>query len=100
MARAPEGTTGPAIGKPAKAVASDRSGRLRAPQARRLPPFAATAARFLRDVRAELTRVAWPDRQVVIASSVVVVFVLVVTSLYLAACDFVFAKVFEQVLSH
>ncbi|HXX40058.1 MAG TPA: preprotein translocase subunit SecE [bacterium] len=100
MARATEGTTGPAIGKPARTASGDRSARLRASQARRVPQVLDSAMRFLRDVRSELNRVSWPDRQMLIASSLVVVFVLVVTALYLAGCDFVFAKIFEQVLAH
>jgi len=42
--------------------------------------------------------VALPDRQTVIASSIVVVFVLTVTSLYLAGIDLVFAKLLEPIL--
>jgi len=55
----------------------------------------ATAAQFLSDVRAEMNRVAWPDRQTIIASTVVVVFVLVVTALYLAGWDYIFAGLFS-----
>jgi preprotein translocase subunit SecE len=56
------------------------------------------AIQFLKDVRAEMNRVAWPDRQTVIASSVVVVFVLTVTALYLGGIDLVFAKLLEPIL--
>jgi len=52
----------------------------------------------LKDVRAELNRVAWPDRQMVIASSLVVVFVLVVTALYLAGWDLLLAEISKQIL--
>ncbi len=45
-----------------------------------------------------MNRVAWPDRQVVIASSLVVIFVLVVTALYMAALDLVWAKLFQAIL--
>lgn len=64
---------------------------------RRLPRLWSTAVQFFSDVRAEMKRVAWPDRQTVIASTVVVVFVLVVTSLYLGAWDYVFATLFTSV---
>jgi preprotein translocase subunit SecE len=100
MARATDGATGSAIGKPARAAGGDRpAARPKALQTRRVPQVFGTAIQFLQDVRAEMKRVAWPDRQTLIASSVVVVFVLVVTSLYLAGWDFLFAKLFEQVLS-
>ena len=50
---------------------------------------------FLGDVRAEMNRVSWPDRQTIIASTVVVVFVLTVTALYLAGWDYIFAGLFS-----
>ncbi|HLJ61470.1 MAG TPA: preprotein translocase subunit SecE [bacterium] len=100
MARASDGTTGPAIGKPVRTASGDRAAtRPKASQARRVPQVFDVAIRFLLDVRAELKRVSWPDRQTLIASSVVVVFVLIVTALYLAGWDFVFAKIFEQILN-
>jgi len=63
-----------------------------------MPQLVETSAQFLKDVRGEMNRVAWPNRQTVIASSIVVVFVLTVTSLYLAGIDLVFAKLLEPIL--
>ena len=68
------------------------------PVPRRLPTFIEISVQFLKDVRGEMNRVAWPDRQTLIASSVVVVFVLTVTALYLAGIDLVFAKLLEPIL--
>ncbi len=65
---------------------------------RRIPRWVTTAVQFLKDVRAEMNRVAWPDRQMVIASSLVVVFVLIVTALYLSGWDLLLAEVFNRVL--
>jgi preprotein translocase subunit SecE len=99
MARASNGVTRPAIGKAARAAAERSAVRQgRAPQARRLPQVLQNAEQFFRDVVAELNRVSWPDRQTLIASSLVVVFVLTVTSLYLGAADLIFAKLFERFL--
>jgi preprotein translocase subunit SecE len=101
MARAPEGVTGPAVGKPgriAPVVERPAPRPLRVPQFRRAPRVLGTTVQFLKDVRAELNRVAWPDRKTVIASSMVVVFVLAVTALYLTAWDWVWAKLFEVLL--
>jgi len=100
MARATDGATGPAIGKPARAPGSDRpaSRPARAAAARRFPRVVETAVQFLKDVRAEMKRVAWPDRQTVIASSLVVIFVLVVTALYLGGWDLLLAEIFRQIL--
>jgi preprotein translocase subunit SecE len=53
------------------------------------------AVQFLVDVRAEMNRVAWPDRQTVIASTIVVLFVLIVTAMYLAGWDYLFAQLFS-----
>lgn len=120
MARATDGAgaTGPAFGKPARLTPAGLLSRTRdnpavpiraqpgkpavrqgrpAP-ARRVPPVVETSLQFLKDVRAEMNRVAWPDRQTVIASSLVVVFVLTVTALYLAGWDLVLAELFKQIL--
>lgn len=97
MARGPEGAAGPVAGKPARVQAPERP-RAARPVQRRLPNFIEISAQFLKDVRSEMNRVSWPDRQTLIASSVVVVFVLTVTALYLAGIDLVFAKLLEPIL--
>ncbi len=119
MARATggAGATGPSFGKPvrvspgglfsrrddpgapARAQAARPAAKpARSAPARRLPQAVEVAVQFLKDVRAEMNRVAWPDRQTVIASSLVVVFVLVVTAFYLAGWDLLFAEIFRLVL--
>ena len=112
MARVTNGASGSALGKPGRATASglapsaDRQKSAEKPKGavvvrsarlpvRRLPHFWSTAVQFLSDVRAEMDRVAWPDRQTVVASTIVVVFVLVVTALYLAGWDYIFAELFS-----
>jgi preprotein translocase subunit SecE len=54
--------------------------------------------RYLREVRAELTRVDWPSRQEIIAMTVVVVVVLLAMALYLGAWDLLFSWLFQRVL--
>jgi preprotein translocase subunit SecE len=121
MARASDGATGPAFGKPVRTPPDGLSSRggsgegvqagLPArPQAarsiakptrsavRRAPRVVSSTVQFFKEVRAEMNRVAWPDRDTVIASSIVVVFVLVVTALYLAGWDLILAKIFQQFL--
>jgi preprotein translocase subunit SecE len=95
MARATEGAPGSALGKAARVAVAKPA---KAAPARRIPRWVTAAVQFLKDVRAEMNRVAWPDRQVVIASSLVVIFVLVVTALYMAALDLVWAKLFQAIL--
>jgi preprotein translocase subunit SecE len=92
MARGTEGATGQVPGRPARM----QTVRV-AP--RKLPHSIEVSVQFLKDVRAEMNRVAWPDRQTLIASSIVVVFVLVVTALYLAGVDLVFAKLLEPIIA-
>ena len=91
------GAAGPVVAKPARVQAPERPRQFRVAP-RRMPAFIETVVQFLKDVRAEMNRVSWPDRNTVIASSVVVVFVLVVTAIYLAGIDLVFAKMLEPIL--
>ena len=114
MARASDGASGSALGKPVRvspagASASggvsakgpdrpkpaDRGSRPGRLQVRRLSRLWAVAVQFITDVRAEMNQVAWPDRQTVIASTIVVLFVLTVTAMYLAGWDYLFAQLFS-----
>jgi preprotein translocase subunit SecE len=54
--------------------------------------------RYLREVWAELKRVDWPSRPELIASTIVVVAVLLAMALYLGAWDALFTWVFSRVL--
>ncbi len=56
------------------------------------------AVRYLREVWAELKRVDWPSRPELIASTIVVVAVLLAMALYLGAWDALFTWVFSRVL--
>lgn len=68
------------------------------PAARRGSSPVERAARYLREVRAELNRVTWPSRQELIASTVVVVVVVSVVAAYLGAWDALFTWLFQRVL--
>jgi preprotein translocase subunit SecE len=46
--------------------------------------------RFTRDVRGELRRVTWPDREQLRQSTAVVLIIVFVLAVYVAAVDFVF----------
>jgi preprotein translocase subunit SecE len=46
--------------------------------------------RFTREVRAELRRVTWPDRDQLRQSTAVVLIIVLVLAVYVAAVDFVF----------
>jgi len=47
---------------------------------------------FIDEVKLELDKVTWPSRKETIATTWVVVFIVVLISFYLGACDLVLAK--------
>ncbi len=62
------------------------------------PSIQDRVVRYLREVRAELTRVEWPSRAELIAMTVVVIIVLLAMALYLGAWDALFTWMFQKVL--
>ena len=117
MARASDSASGPALGKSARVPPAAGSGLVPAKSADRqraverpsrparfrlgrVSRLWGTALQFLNDVRTEMNRVAWPDRQTVIASTIVVIFVLTVTAIYLAGWDYIFGELFSYVFKH
>jgi preprotein translocase subunit SecE len=60
--------------------------------------FLRRAQEFVREVMAEFRKVAWPSRQELINSTVVVITVTVVVSLFLGAVDVVLARIVERIL--
>ena len=53
---------------------------------------------FVREVVAEFRKVAWPSRQELINSTVVVIAVTVVVALFLGAVDVALARIVERIL--
>ncbi|PYN41947.1 MAG: preprotein translocase subunit SecE [Candidatus Rokuibacteriota bacterium] len=60
--------------------------------------FLRRAQEFVREVVAEFRKVAWPSRQELINSTVVVITVTVVVSLFLGAVDVMLARIVERIL--
>jgi len=60
--------------------------------------FLRRAQEFVREVLAEFRKVTWPSRQELINSTVVVITVTVVVSLFLGLVDVVLARVVERIL--
>jgi preprotein translocase subunit SecE len=60
--------------------------------------FLKRAQEFVREVLAEFRKVSWPSRQELINSTVVVITVTVVVSLFLGAVDVVLARIVERIL--
>jgi len=54
---------------------------------------------FLSEFRVEMKKVSWPNRKEVIASTGVVLAVVVFVSLYLGVTDFVLSKLLRHMLS-
>ena len=54
--------------------------------------FLARPRRFARDVRGELRRVSWPNRDQLRQSTAVVLIIVLVLAAYVAAWDFVFGR--------
>jgi preprotein translocase subunit SecE len=71
-----------------------------APQAPRPAEERTSPAQFLREVRGELRKVAWPSRSEVINYSFIVLFTVVILTAYIALLDFGFGeaifKLFER----
>jgi preprotein translocase subunit SecE len=59
--------------------------------------FIAGPRRFARDVRGELRRVSWPDRDQLRQSTAVVLIIVIVLALYVAAVDVVFQSLVRLV---
>jgi preprotein translocase subunit SecE len=59
--------------------------------------FLAGPRRFARDVRGELRRVSWPDRDQLRQSTAVVLIIVIVLAIYVAAVDFVFQSLVRLV---
>lgn len=53
---------------------------------------------FLESVKIELAKVTWPTRKETVATTGVVVVIIVLISLYLGACDIVLAKMMRLIL--
>jgi len=56
------------------------------------------AKNFLQEVKVELGKVTWPTRKETVATSWIVIVIIVLISLYLGACDIVLTKLMRLVL--
>jgi preprotein translocase subunit SecE len=74
---------------PATAKGSNKKAQQRQPQ-KKGGGVLAGPRRFTKDVRGELRRVSWPDRDQLRQSTAVVLIIVIVLAIYVAAVDFVF----------
>jgi preprotein translocase subunit SecE len=59
----------------------------------------AKAKTFVQEVREELHKVTWPTRKETIATTWVVVVIIIIISLYLGVCDLLLNKIMRFVLN-
>jgi preprotein translocase subunit SecE len=58
----------------------------------------AKANKFLQDVKVELGKVTWPVRKETVATTWIVVVIIMLISFYLGACDIVLTKLMRIIL--
>jgi preprotein translocase subunit SecE len=63
-----------------------------------VPLVLAKANKFLQEVKVELGKVTWPLRKETVATTWIVVVIIVLISLYLGACDVILAKLMRLIL--
>jgi preprotein translocase subunit SecE len=54
--------------------------------------------KFFREVRAELRKVTWPGRKELVTSTLVVVFVVAISTAYIGLIDFAFSRVLQTLI--
>lgn len=62
------------------------------------PDFGKNPIEFFKEVRTELSKVTWPQRDLVVKLTIVVIGVSLVVAIYLGGLDFTFAKGIELLL--
>lgn len=63
------------------------------------PDFGKNPLQFFKEVRTELSKVSWPNRQTVLKLTIVVIGVSVAVGIYLGGLDVIFAKAVETLLA-
>jgi preprotein translocase subunit SecE len=80
------------LGADGEAARPEPGERQRRAQAQRAPRERVGPAQYVREVRGELRKVAWPSRDEVIRYSGIVLFTLVVLTTLIFGLDYVFSK--------
>lgn len=81
------------MGKKRGAAASGKGGaKAQQQQQKKKGGFLAGPRRFARDVRGELRRVSWPNRDQLRQSTAVVLIIVLTLAAYVAAWDFLFGR--------
>lgn len=61
-------------------------------------PMEAKPIAFLKEVRTEMEKVSWPNRQQALRLTLIVIAVSVVVAFFIGALDYIFTKVMELII--
>ncbi len=53
---------------------------------------------FIKETRSELRKVVWPERRYVMVATIIILFLVVLTGLYVMGVDFVYTKIFGYLI--
>lgn len=56
------------------------------------------ASQFLKDVKTEFKKVKWPTRKELIASTIIVIVLVIIAALYLSVVDFGLMKIIDKIV--
>ena len=54
--------------------------------------------RYLKETRAELKKVAWPDQKYIVTATTIILVLCIVMGLYVMGVDYAYAKIFAIIL--
>lgn len=80
------------MGKKRSAAAPSGKGGAKAQQQQKRGGFLSGPRKFVRDVRGELRRVSWPNREQLRQSTAVVLIIVLTLAAYVAVWDFLFGR--------
>jgi preprotein translocase subunit SecE len=83
--------------KPTKNIAKRVPERKEA-EGRSITKYVSNAGQFLREARVELKKVKWPTRKELLASTAVVIVLVLVVSFYLGVVDFGLIKIIKNIV--
>lgn len=58
----------------------------------------AKAINFLKEVKVELKKVSWPDKNELLGSTTVVIISVMILALFIGICDFIFSKAMQIII--
>ncbi|UCH12410.1 MAG: preprotein translocase subunit SecE [Candidatus Omnitrophota bacterium] len=58
----------------------------------------AKTTNFLKEVKVELKKVSWPDKNELLGSTTVVIISVIILALFIGICDFIFSKAMQIII--